>query len=194
MKIVYKEYCEVRGQINDADIALFRPGWKPSSNMIAYFSHKRSPYCHAAMVAWWHQRLFLLHTVQWRGGEGLALSQQVRDYPGHWDIYRVKKNRKFNSQAAVNAAIDTVGKDYGWYALARAGITHLPFIRGWFPPRKEDEENGNLEYCSSAVDSWVRKGGIDLCPNLAGKFTEPGDIANSDSLKYMFTLNFNLGV
>ncbi len=194
MKIVYKEYREVRSQINDGNIALFRAGWKLSSNIIARFSHRPSPYCHAAMVAWWHQRLFLLHTIQFYGGRSQALSQQVRNYPGHWDIYRVKKNRKFNSQAAVNAAIDTVGKDYGWYALARAGVTHLPFIREWFPPRKEDEENGHLAYCSMALDRWVRKGGIDLCPNLAGNFTEPGDIANSGSLKYMFTLNFNLGV
>lgn len=194
MKIIYKEYREVRNQINDGDIALFRAGWKLTSNIIARFGHTPSPYCHAAMIAWWHQRLFLLHTIQFYGGRSQALSQQVRDYPGHWDIYRVKKGRKFNSQEAINAAINTVGKNYGWWSLSRAAVTHLPLIRLWFPPRKEDGENGYLDYCSMAVDRWVRKGGIDLCPKLAGKFTEPGDIANSSSLKYMYTLNFTLGV
>ncbi|MBN2475884.1 MAG: hypothetical protein JXB62_14830, partial [Pirellulales bacterium] len=152
----------------------------------------RSPYSHAAMAAWWHGRLMCLETLQGRGGRAVMLSTLVADAPGWIDVFRIQLNRRrFNAQAAVEAMIEITGRRYGWRALVRAGLVHLPLVRFLVRPETDDAANGHLPFCSQAVARACRAGGIDLVPNLADRSTEPGDLARSAALVYRFTLGLD---
>lgn len=98
--------------------------------------------------------------------------------------------------------IEITGIDYGWVNLARAALLHLPVIR--FLVRPEERDDGGSQesevahasppslslppFCSQAVSSAMRAGGIDPAPNLADRLTEPGDLARSPVYAYKFTL------
>ncbi len=186
---IQRIYSEARSEIQDGYIMLYRADWKLSNRLIAKRGHTPSPYCHAGIVAKWRNRLFLLEMIQWTGGQAKALSQQVRDYPGKWDVWRVKEGIKYHPRNATKAAIDDIGKCYGRWALARLAITHLPIVNYFFP-RKSDDGNQELPaHCSMAVSRWVRKGSVDLRPDLSDKFTEPGDLVHEKSpIEYVCTL------
>jgi len=185
-------YHKARDLIHDGDVLLYRASWKLSNKLIAKIG--KSPYCHAAMAGWWRgqqgqrERLFLLETVQFRGARTSALSEQVKKYPGQWDVYRVDQGKSFYQAKAVRYMIDLVSTKYGWCALGRAALLHLPFIRYMLTPEKEDEL-GEFPFCSMAVSAALRAGRFDPCTKLADTFTEPGDLA--ESLEYKFTLDWD---
>lgn len=178
-------YRERRGAIRDGDVLLFRraPGWMGKFISVA----GRSEYSHAAMAAWWGERLMCLETVQGHGGRAVLLSTLADDAPGRIDVYRVKR-RRFNRQAAVEAMIESTGRRYGWLSLLRAAMLHLPAFRFLAHPETDDAANGSLPFCSQAVAAAMRAGGVDPVPNLADRLTEPGDLARSAALEYRFTL------
>lgn len=183
-------YPNVRDKIRDGDILFFHRNWRPSNWLITKLGRTASPYCHAGMACWWRERLFLLETVQRGGGRALALSTQVDACPGHWDVYRISSTYRRNWSAAksVRHMIGLVGERYGWGALIRASLVHLPFVR-WMQSPAEEDVPGELPFCSMAVSAALRAGGFDPCPHLTDSFTEPGDLADSPALQYQFTLN-----
>lgn len=187
MDAVLVAYNTVRGKIRDADVLLFRRRRGFMGKLIA--TAGRSEYSHAAMAAWWNDRLMCLETVQGCGGRAVLLSTLVEDAPGRIDVYRaLPKLRRFRRQAAVEAMIETTGRRYGWPALLKAALTHLPVVRFLVRPETDDAADGHLPFCSQAVARAYRLGGLDPVPNLADRLTEPGDLARSAVLEYRFTL------
>ena len=66
-------------KIRDGDLLLFRRRHGAVGKLISVAG--RSPYCHAAMAAWWNGRLMCLETVQGHGGRAVLLSTLVATHP-----------------------------------------------------------------------------------------------------------------
>jgi len=184
-----KDYRSARPYIHDGDVLLFRRRRGLAGKLIA--TAGRSPYSHAAMAAWWRGRLMCLETLQSCGGRAVLLSNLVEEGDAEIDVFSIKtwrRVRQKDRQAAVEAMLEITGRKYGWWALLKAAIRHLPIVRLFAPVITDDEADGELPFCSQAVAWAWRRAGLDLVPKLADRLTEPGDLARSAALKYRFTL------
>jgi hypothetical protein len=190
MDAILVPYNTAREKIRDGDVLLFRRRRGLMGKLIA--TAGRSAYSHAAMAAWWNDRLMCLETAQGCGGRAVLLSTLVEDAPGRIDVFRaLPKLRRFHRRSAVETMIEITGRRYGWTALVKAALVHLPFVRFMVRVETDDAADGHLLFCSQAVARAYRLGGLDPVPNLADRMTEPGDLARSAVLEYRFTLGPN---
>jgi hypothetical protein len=181
-----RSYADVRGEIRDADLLLFRRrNWYTRPIAVA----GRSPYVHAAMAGWWKDRLMCVEMTS-GGGRAQLLSNIVERWPGACDVFRANAvRRRFSRQRALAAMIAITGKPYGRLNLCRAALLHLPIFRFLVPPDTNDAEPAAWPpFCSQAVSMACRSGGIDPVPNLADRLTEPADLGRSPFFEYRFTL------
>jgi hypothetical protein len=182
----HERYADMRETVRDADLLLFRRrNWYTRLIEIA----GRSKYVHAAMAGWWKDRLMCVEMTA-GGGRAELLSNLVNRWPGVCDVYSVvAKPPRFSRGKTLAAMIAITGKPYGWLNLARTSLLHLPVIR--FMVHLDDydiEKSGFAPYCSQAISSAMRTGGVDPVPNLADRLTEPGDLARSAIYQYRCTL------
>lgn len=186
-------YDVARHQIKDADLLLFRPRrWWTRLFAVA----ARSEYVHAAMAAWWHDRLMCVE-MRTGGGRAVLLSNIVKQFPGACDVYAASPTgpgeygpkSRFSRLAAVKTLIGITGTKYGHWNLWRAALYHLPIVRLFMKPDNDDAETSKWPpFCSAAVSLACRAGGVDPCPELADRITEPGNLANTTFFTYKFTL------
>jgi hypothetical protein len=183
---VHIRYDEVRREICDADLLLFRRRSR-LTRLIAVAG--RSEYVHAAMAGWWKDRLMCVEMTS-SGGRAQLLSNLVEQSPGSIDVYRANaRGRRFSRGRALRAMIGITGKRYGWLNLFRAALLHTPAFRFLFMPDTDDTESSTWPpFCSQAVAMADRVAGVDPVPNLADRLTEPGDLARSIFYAYRFTL------
>ena len=177
-------YAETRKRIRSGDVLLYRP-CNLLGRLIARLG--RSEYSHAAMAAWWGERLMCLESLQGVGGRAALLSHQVHRWPGIIDVYGPIVH--LDRAVVLEAMIGITGRRYGWWSLLRAAVLHLPVARLLVRPETDDAANGTLPFCSQAVAMAYRAAGLDLVPNLADRLTEPGDLARSADLHYLCTLH-----
>lgn len=177
-------YADVRETIRDGWVLLHRsPGLLTRAIGVA----GRSSYTHAEMAGWWHKRLMSLGMASC-GGRAVPLSQLVRRRSGKIDVYSVVGLRPVDSIRAVDAMIDVIQADYGWWNLAKIALSHLPVVRWFVRPKLDDTLNGGVPTCGHAVSLALRAAHLDAVPNLADCRTEPADLSRSAILKYEFTL------
>ncbi len=183
---IHTHYCDVRREIRDADLLLFR---RRSRIATLISVAGRSPYVHAAMAGWWNDRLMCVEMTD-GGGRAQLLSNLVEQWPGSIDVYQANAiRRRFSRRRALDAMVNITGRRYGWLNLARAALLHLPIVRFLVPPEIDDRESsGWPPFCSQAVSMADRAGGVDPMPNLADRLTEPGDLSRSPFYAYRFTL------
>lgn len=180
-------YSQVRSEIADGDVLLFRRGQGLVSRLISVAG--RSPICHAGMAVWWGDDLMCVHTVQGRGGVVDHLSRLAEQYPGQVEVRTVNRRRyNLGRPRAVAEMKRIIGRPYGWTAIFTAALLHMPLVRWFVKPLRSDEADGELPFCSAAVARAVRAGGVDLVPNMADLYTEPGDLDRSAALKLKFVL------
>lgn len=192
VKISPRVYSEVRNEVLPADLALYRPVWKLSNQRIAIAA--RSPgaapwqrYAHVGMCDWYRGMLVLLETLQSKGGgRVVTLSSQVRQNPGHWDIYRV--SHLFDADMTLDVMVRLAGTKYGWGMLFQAAVAYLVGVRLLFPAPADDELNGSQPTCSGAVSRALRAGGYDPQKGLADAGTIPNHFAWPEVAEYQFTL------
>lgn len=180
-------YASVRESIQDADLLLFR-GRGVVSRFIRVAG--RGHYSHAAMPVWARSSLLCCEVREFHGGRAVTLSSQVRLYPGCIDVYRTVPpcvstpgQRSFDAGYAADLMLRKAGTKYGYSAVLKAGLLHLPFVRLWQTPDTDDES-----VCSEALASCLRKAGMDPTPNLSDRLTEPNDLARSICFQYLWTL------
>lgn len=195
LKVVDLRYA--RENMLDADVLLFRdvPFWRGGkfySPMLKVAG--RSSYTHGAMSARDGARIDVLQTTGF-GPRRVELSRLVRRYPGQIDVYRVIPEipfAEYGRKKVVLAMEEIVQHPYGWIALARTAMLHLAGVR-WLADVNEDDD-APLKYppyCSTSICRSYRLGyGLDLVPNLADQYTEPGDLGRSGLLQYQFTLGY----
>ena len=172
--------------IRDADLLLFR-----RRGPIAIAG--RGVHSHAAKAAWWGEELFCLEVREWHGGRAVTLASQVRRFPGRIDVFRANPNNRwpeFDRQRSTQWMRRLAGCDYGYAAVARAAMLHLPIVRWWVRASTEDGAiDRRPPFCSQACAMADRiGGGVDPVPYLADRLTEPADLARSPFYEYLFTL------
>lgn len=178
---------DVSHLIQDGDLLLCRNSRRIGDVLVSAAS--RSQYVHAGM-AYRDGELRIVDVLQFSGGRNRLLADEVADYPGRYDVFKVDRRfREFDRDKAVAFMLQYCGTDYGWWNVIRASMRHLAFIRLLIPPLTDDQANGTYPpFCSQAVANACRHAGVDPVPNLADRATEPGDLARSLLFRYMFTL------
>jgi len=151
----------------------------------------------------------MTYEMLWHGAAGTKLSAHAEKWPRMVDVYRVADTHTtFSWDALVQAqqgetsVLDrrlsvALMKDfcrpgeYGKFHLWLVALLHLPVIRFFARPPTDDqiEHDGKPPFCSEAVGYALRKSFTDVVPNTPDRFTEPGDLARSPLLNYMFTLD-----
>jgi hypothetical protein len=179
-------YAEVRSQIRDGDLLLFR-----RHSLISLAG--RGVHSHAAKAAWWEEDLFCLEIRQWVGGRAVTLSSQVDRFPGRIDVFEVNPDDRwpeYDRHGAVRFMRRLTGCQYGYGTLIGTAILHLPVLRWLITPSLDDAGvERRPPYCSQACALADRLGGgVDPVPHLADHFTEPADLARSPFYRYRLTL------
>lgn len=172
--------------IRDADLLLFR---RRGPISIA----GRGVHSHAAKAAWWGDELFCLEVREWHGGRAVTLASQVRKYPARIDVFRANPHDRWSGFDRTRSTLfmrRLAGCKYGYAAVARAALLHLPIVRWWAKASTEDSAiDRRPPFCSQACAMADRLGGgVDPVPHLADRLTEPADLARSPFYEYLFTL------
>ncbi len=183
---ILRDYESARRSMLDGDVCLHRgTAWYAPFLRAA----GRSEYVHASMIAWWHGRVHLLQSVEWKDRKPL-LSEVLRRAPGSIDVYQCRSLSGITRECIVADMIAAVGRGYGWGCLAQVSLSHLPIVRLFTEADFDDEEAGTRRpFCSQAIAESYAMNYMDLVPNLADRATEPGDLARSALLRYQFTID-----
>lgn len=184
--LVLKKYAEVRGDIANSDLLLFR-----RRGLISVAG--RGTHSHAAKAAWWNGDLFCLEVREWQGGRAVTLSSQVRRFNARIDVYRTNpRNRwhEYDREGATQAMRRLAGCQYGYYGVMCAALLHLPLVRLFVQADVDDDSScARPPFCSQACVLSDRIGGkVDPVPHLADRLTLPADLARSPFYEYQFTL------
>lgn len=209
MKKILRKYSQVRTDIWEADILLFR-GSGFFSKLIKIAS--KGEYSHVGLASWqWakNQRgvfipknLELIEFREFKGGRVVNLSTQIDAYPGLIDVYRpARKMQRFsvehpsgewtclNPIEVTNTMRLMTGLPYGWkriWLLARESLLGTRIV---FAPNIDDEYVAKTyPVCSGAVCRSFRKSAFDLVKNKSDDECDPSDISRSVALSYLFTL------
>lgn len=179
-------YGEVRGEIEDGDLLLFR-----RRNLISIAG--RGEHTHAAKAAWWDGDLFCLEVRELGGGRAVTLSSQVERWPGRIDVYQTNPEGRwpeYDRAGASRFMRRLAGCQYGWANLIAVSFLHLPWIRLCIRANTDDQATSRRPpFCSQAVAMADRiGGGVDPVRHLTDRLTEPCDLARSPFYRYRFTL------
>lgn len=182
---------EVAGEIRKADLLLFRgAGWV--SRLIQ--SAGRSDYSHAAKADIWNTEIYCCEVRELKGGRIVTLASQVQKFPGQIDVFASAANTQlgYHRDQAASYMRRFAGQDYGYWSVAKAALQHLPGVRLLFKHDYQLENGATPDrppFCSQACAMADRNGGTcDPVPELADRFTLPGDLAHSAFYSYKFTL------
>jgi hypothetical protein len=172
---VLVHYAGIRREIRDGDILLFR-GKSWLSRLICRVTG--SPYSHAAIVAWWNERLVVLEAV----GKGIVVSRMsivVGKYSGKVELWTTDEN--LARTEVIRAAQRLLGKRYSPYKLVR-NLDRLVFGGPRHGEADPDAPPDDF-ICSEFVSRVWRTGGIDLVRDAPDMYTKPSDIAKSPHLR-----------
>lgn len=175
----------------DSDLLAFRGGGR-LSRLIQRGG--RGEYSHVAKAIRWGSDLMCCEVREWVGARAVTLKSQVDKYPGQIDVYRANSWNRWPEYKAGEAARmmrRLAGSDYGYAAVLRASLSHLPFTRWFYSPNTDDQfADGDPPFCSQAVAMCDRiAGGVDPTLHTADAWTEPSDLVRSPFYEaYLCTL------
>jgi hypothetical protein len=176
-------------QIRSGDLLLFR-GRGLIASLIG--AAGRSEYTHVAKAIWLEDVPFCAEVRELKGGRIVTLASQVAKFPGLIDVFEANPGnrwKEYRRKDAVRYLLRLAGCDYGYGAILRSAMGHLPVVRCFLAPDMNDAAADNRPpYCSAAVAAADRFGGVDPVPNCADRVTEPADLARSPFYRYRFTL------
>jgi len=204
-------YKEAKHLIQEADVLLFR-----GRSLISYFIGRagETSYTHVGVASWVNGARdpnSLLELVEFReakGGRSTNLEVAVTEHPFEIDVYRpiptwlkwefdneskttTLISNSFNGKAVTRTMRKMTGLPYGykriWWMLKHKLVGWRLFYK------VEDlmaDEVQDVVYpvCSTAVAYSFNVNGYDLIHNRSDEWTEPGQIAESARLSYLFTL------
>lgn len=211
-KLNIQNYSEIKKYINEGDILLFR-GKGLTAKAIGLGSE--SSYTHVGIASWFNgyanTNIGILECVEFRegsGGRSVNLAQQVEKNSERIDVYRpnpffyscqydenkdnyVFTKKKFDGKAVTRIMRRMTGLPYGWRRIWWMAKNKIPLLR-WFTDRSslmiDDLDDIVYPVCSTAVAYSFNSNGYDLVRNRSDQWTEPGDIARSTQINYLFTL------
>jgi hypothetical protein len=165
---------------------------KPSSLEGRLICHgTRSRYSHAALVGWnrpsgrrnGHGVLMIAETRQHRNARLIAMSGEIREFPGFYDVYRIKT--PWDHDSAWDFMCRAAGAQYGYRHLTRAWLRkHLGY---WIPAIRNSDDPQWPRDCSALVHAAYRiVGGLRIKPLDCDVY--PGDWADPAITRYVCTL------
>jgi len=187
----YRPLAEAANEILDADLLLFR-GRGLASRAIR--AAGRGIHSHAAKATWHNGQLMCCEVREFVGGRIVTLESQARKYPRRIDVFRANAGNRWpdwDRAASDDYMTALAGVEYGWGAIAKSALMHLPVVRYIVaPPTADDVLDARAKpYCSAAcamADDFG--GGVDVVPHLANWAVSPADLARSLFYAYRFTL------
>jgi hypothetical protein len=171
------KYGEIRDQVDDGDIILFR-GTIFLSRVIETVSG--GVYSHCAIAANWAERKMLLQAELTGGVQAVPLSVAVGTYKGRVDWYKIAPDwrRQLDIPALLKEARADLGLTYATSELFRVAAHTL------FGARLPDDcDNPQALFCSQYVERCFRKAGTALCKD-SDVGTSPSEIAASKVLQF----------
>lgn len=169
------DYPEIRNEIQDGDIVLFR-GKSWISRLICWLT--RSPYSHAAILGWWNGRLMVLEAAP-TGVVASRMSLVVQKYSGKIELWTTDES--LSRFEVIQAAQLLLGKHYSKLKLVR-NLQRLLFGRKRHEPIDPEAPPEDF-VCSEFVSRVWRAGGIDLSKDSPDMYTKPSDIAKSPTVR-----------
>lgn len=201
-QITTRMLADATEEIQDGDLLLFR-GKGFIARVIQFFTN--SIYSHAGMVTWVNGRPFCAEIREGVGGRLVTLESQVRRCPNCIDVYRfnpdgLMQDENVKRSQAARYMERLAGCHYGYWAVARAALAHLPLVRLLLARTKAGKALRELDtkaaatrksppFCSMGVDlSWWQGASVDIVPELESELTEPVHLSRSYLFRYQFTL------
>lgn len=209
--IILLPFDEAAKYIIDGDLAFYRGSsfWARWIQGVG-----RSSYSHVSMLGWedgdYTQPFSDLMAYEMRTGGGHAsiFVSHCESWSGKIDIYRISDTHvTYRWQEETHKQIGKMHildrryavslmrrfcrtGNYGWWHLATTYLVNAPVLRIFFhqPTDDEMEYGEHKPYCSEAVAFAVKKAFTDLVCNTPDSYTQPGALAASPLLHYMFTV------
>ena len=214
LNLIYKPYDEVENLIEEGDILLFRgQGWISKLLKIS----AESVHSHVAIASWHNGSsefppiLECVEFKEGKGGRAVNLKRQVEYNDCLIDVFRpipfmttLKYDsdnsvvnvvrEEFNGKLVTNTMRQLSGLPYGYKRIWWIAKHKMVGFRLFYS--KEDLVNDEIQdiiypVCSTAIAHSFSKHGYDLIKNKSDEYTEPGHIALSPRLGYLFTLCIN---
>lgn len=189
-------YADVRTSLRDGTVLLFR-GRGVFSRLIQ--AAGRSPYSHAALLAWWGHRLMVVESREGQGCRAIPLSTVLAE--GHdVEAFGVVGASEAHESVAIGEAISWLSTRYGWRTILRTGLARFLVPLGWIRPvaalrarwsRPLRDHRGlptSGLICSELVARSWQAAGLPLVPDILDyddATVEPGDLARSSRLASM---------
>ncbi len=192
--------------VKDADILLFKA---PSFPKIGWFiaTLSFSKYSHVGIAKIELGELYCIEFREFKRSRKYKVSDYLKE-GAEIDVFRISpsvKQLEFDpdtdtvrvkkyifDQNVVNHILyhaeDMIGRKYSWSAIKDMVFTLLPFIR-MFRSSNIGEKNGKNHVCSTFVSYLIRRYYVDPCQFLPDSYTKPGDLARSNIINYLFTLD-----
>ena len=197
--------------LETGDVALFR-GCSLLSWLISGYTD--SKYTHVGLVKRDEEERIveLVEFREFKGGRSSNLETAVKDASGRIDIYRpvdpfvtltpewdaegnlqlTTDEIPFEGKRVVRALKILTGQPYGMSRILWLWLRKAVFLRMLmsFVPEKSEDVNAALEcpVCSTSVAYVFNRSGYLLLNNKNPNLVEPGEIALSPHLQYLFTL------
>lgn len=208
MKKITLSFEEAKPLINEGDILLFSgQGW--ISNLIK--SAGETPYSHVAVASWVNGKDGILECVEFRekkGGRSINIEHAINDNPNLIDVYRpikdfdsitfdlatkntIDSRKVFNGKKVTRTMRKMTGLPYGWKRIWWMIKYKLLIFRLFKKKTLVCDELSDIIYpvCSTAVAYAFNSNDYDLVKNRSDEWCEPGDIAKSARINYLFTLS-----
>lgn len=206
-ELTYLPYDKARPLIQEGDVLLFR-GQKWYSFFIKKIT--QSLYSHAALASWHNGDGGMLEIIEFHlfsGGATKNLDRIAKNKPGIIDIYRpspqrydltydhergvVTKVSDYDGKAVTNTMRALTSLPYSLLKiglLARGYIFGLRLLNNVWKMSDDTVQSSVTHVCSTSVAYSMNVNGYDLVKNRADLLTEPGDLAKSSLLNYLFTI------
>jgi hypothetical protein len=181
------KYNEVRNQIKDGDILLYKGKGIFTSGLVPTLVQwvTRSPYAHAGIAAWWNNRLMVVEAI----GNGVIanpISLSLRRYKATVEWFQYKEEISDDDRCnIVRIAQEDLGKGYAIWRTVWFAVKIL-FIRNFKGKNERREEN--KYFCSEFVAHVYTAVGLDLRRDRLDRDVTPADIAKSRLLVKKETL------
>lgn len=185
LPVVYADY---RRHLRTGDLLLSR-ACSMEGQVIANLSG--SPYSHATMIGWAgripHRVLMMGETREHFSARAIALSREIRRWPGFYDVFRLRPEVDWNPDKAWAFVCRAAGTDYSWRHITRGGLRRL--FCSLIPPIPNSDDPEWPRACSSLVHAALRSArGPQLREHDCD--VSPGDLADPRFFEYQATLVF----
>jgi uncharacterized protein YycO len=182
MELKKLKYDEIRKQIKDGDILLYKGKGLFRSGFVATLVQivTRSDYSHAGIVAWWNERLLVIEAIR-QGVIVNPLSLSLERYHATVEWYSCKEEMISDEKRRemILYAQEELGKGFAVF-LAFWFMINILFI-GRFSKRDRFHREKRY-YCSEFVSNVYTRVGLDLKRWRSDRYMSPDDIAHSNLL------------